>query len=89
MVRLKGPVRGLWFGDIAWGAGVGPATQCDEIDHFAAILRVLEASQPISGRMEHTNAGVLLCSIAVCGPGYKVQLAGGRVGVLGEGGIEL
>ena len=28
---------------------IGPATRCDEIDHFAAIWRVLEASQPIAG----------------------------------------
>ena len=27
---------------------IGPATRCDEIGHFAAILRVLEASQPIA-----------------------------------------
>ena len=27
---------------------IGPATRCDEIDHFAAILRVLGASQPIA-----------------------------------------
>ena len=29
--------------------GLGLATRCDEIDHFAAILRVLEASQTIAG----------------------------------------
>ena len=27
---------------------IGPATRCDEIVHFAAILRVLGASQPIA-----------------------------------------
>ena len=29
----------------AMGRSKGPATRCDEIDHFAAILMVLEASQ--------------------------------------------
>ena len=27
---------------------LGPATRCDEMDHFAAILRDLGASQPIA-----------------------------------------
>ena len=27
---------------------IGPATRCDEIEHFAAILLLLEASQPIA-----------------------------------------
>ena len=28
---------------------IGPATRCDEMRHFAAILKLLEPSQPIAG----------------------------------------
>ena len=27
---------------------IGPATRCDEMNHFVVIFRVLEASQPIA-----------------------------------------
>ena len=34
---------------------IGPATRCDEMGHFAAILKVLEASQTIAA---HRNCAL-------------------------------